>query len=383
MIRSGGLALCAAALAALASPAAATDEEIISLYEQSGQAWDAGRIDEAVRLGEAAWRQAEAEWGASEDTALLAEALVRQHLLSGANAAAVAPAARVVELVETGAAPSLSSAEARLALTLARFDTSAASEESMQALQAALSEAEAANVPPGVYLWAGWLQLARARSGAEDWEQAQAAGENVMNVMDIAADVPDGARVEAAIITATAASTDRDYARSEAAFAWALNFIPARVVQDGEDAPNPAWLTLAAYEHLAAAGRHSLGQESAAGADIFNLDEMDAGGDVCPGVTWGPDGRTPPVYPSDALMKGLIGSAFAEYELAADGTVRNAEILISIPDESFGEASLESMDAWRAEGEGLSGCVGKRLLTAFRFVLESAGGATTGSRIRR
>ncbi len=96
----------ASAVAALTlSFAAAADEaEIFAHYAAYNAAFDEGRYADAAIAGEAAWRAAEAEWGAREETAVLAFNLARLVLMRDRRAEAVEPALRALALVEEGVA---------------------------------------------------------------------------------------------------------------------------------------------------------------------------------------------------------------------------------------------------------------------------------------
>lgn len=359
--------LAAAAILA-AAPALATDEEILALYEESGAAWAEGRLDDADRAGEAAWRQAEAEWGASEDTALLAEAVAQQRLMRGDRAGAHEPAARVAQLVADGAAPGLNAAYAALYVALAEFDPFAPTGEMTVGLQTALTEAEAAGMAPGQLLWSGWLDLARALVGAEEWEQAYTAGHNVINIMDLTAAVPDVARVEAAVLAGAAAMEARQYVDAEAAFEWALAYVPDYIVADGEEVLNPSWARLAVWASILNSANYSAGRDVLATGDVFDLDEMEAE-QRCPGFQWLE--REAPRYPDAAAQRGMVGAAIVEFEITPDGKAINPTTIAEAPENyGFGRAAENVVPRWQADPATVGNCTGKRLTTRFQFALQ-------------
>lgn len=362
------------------NPAWATDEEIAALNEGSVEAWNAGRFEEAERLAEAAWRQAEAEWGPSDGTAGLAEVLVQMRLLADRREAAREPARRVLELIGSGAAPSLPVEGARLRLAIAGIDPLNPTDEEIANLKAALEAAENAGMAPDRVIWSGWLDIARANYAMNKWDEAYTAGDRVMNVMDLAVSVPDSARVEAAIISGNAGIEGRRFADAYRAFTWAKSYLPERVERDGQSVLNPDWASLAAWANIASAVSSILGENAAPPTDVFGLDEMDTDA-VCPGVRWAV--REAPDYPRQALRAGLFGAAVVEYELGADGSVQKATVATSAPDASFGEASLESTRSWRAEPDNLAGCVGQKLVATFEFAIEPAEGEDARVRIGR
>lgn len=67
--------------------------------------------------------------------------------------------------------------------------------------------------------------------------------------------------------------------------------------------------------------------------------------------------RLPPIYPIDALRKGVSGKVLVEYSIGEDGRVRDARVLKSKPMEFFEEAALRSVSAWQfCPGDPQMGC---------------------------
>lgn len=368
MSRIGMAALGVAA--AMAAPAFATDEEIIALFEENGAAWAAARFADADRAGEAAWRQAEEEWGAVEDTANLAEILTQQRLLVGDHAGAREPARRLAELAAVGAAPAVPAAFAQFYVALAEFDPAAPTEDAADALEAGLRAAEGAGMPPGRLLWTGWLLMARALRDEEAWGRTYEAGHRVMNVMDLADGVPDGARVEAAILAGGAALQEREFPQAQEAYYWALEYVPRYQTVDGAQTLNPDWARIAAWALAMEAMNETLDEETAPVGDIYGLDMM-VPEQTCPSAAW--TVRTIPEYPNKGLERSVVGAAIIEYALAPDGSVAEARVAAEAPDGvGFGGATLEALETWKADPDTIADCVGRKMVLRAMFFLPSS-----------
>ncbi len=57
--------------------------------------------------------------------------------------------------------------------------------------------------------------------------------------------------------------------------------------------------------------------------------------------------RLPPLYPKEALERGITGIVEVEYATAADGTVEWAEVTRSHPRGVFEQAALRSVYGWQ------------------------------------
>jgi len=54
-----------------------------------------------------------------------------------------------------------------------------------------------------------------------------------------------------------------------------------------------------------------------------------------------------PIYPADARAAGIQGDVILRYDVAADGTVRNAQIESADPPGVFDEAALAAVRSWK------------------------------------
>jgi TonB family protein len=86
--------------------------------------------------------------------------------------------------------------------------------------------------------------------------------------------------------------------------------------------------------------------------------------------------RTPPVYPPDALKRGVEGSVTLKFDVTARGVVENASVMAST-DDVFDEAALNALTQWRyfpriADGKRVAS---RDVQTIIRFQLEKPGNA--------
>lgn len=357
-----------AAILAAAWPALAGDEEIIALYEQSGRAWDEGRYEDADRAGEAAWRQAEIEWGASEDTASLADALSRMRLSLGNPQAAQAPAARVVELAEAGVAPSISAPEARVVHARALLEAPP-QEQTLARLEQALLGAETAG-SGDAQIWAGWLDIGRARWTAGRWDQAYEAASRAMTHMERTGGA-DAGMVEAAIIAGGSAARTRRHDDAARAFARASASTNTVRERNGIREIDPSWATLEAWTMASAVAYSTIHQSlaTAAPASMPALPGQRArgGGANCwpdwtaqPGAVYpaGAFGRTNSRLRSDVMP---VGAVVVAYRFDEDGATTDVYSAAAIPD-GFGpfiDASVNAVKKWRADPQSVRDCIGQ------------------------
>ena len=75
--------------------------------------------------------------------------------------------------------------------------------------------------------------------------------------------------------------------------------------------------------------------------------------------------RVPPVYPKDALRRGVQGLVKVRYSVGEDGRVDTAEVIQASPPRVFEQAALRSVYGWQfCPGENR---VGREALLPFRL----------------
>lgn len=355
MRRFGAIGL---GLAALAAPALATDEEIIALSAQSGEVFASGRFEDGARLAEAAWHQGEAEWGASEDTAFLALNYVAQLVAMGQRAPAREPAARVLELAEAGAAPSIPLAEARLTAALVNVDPAAPDETAIAMLQQALAEAEAAGMHSGQMMWNGWLDIARVEANDEDWSGAWAAGGRVMEMMDATgAGVPDLARTEAALIAGAAAMENEAFDDAALAYTWAASTVARTRQTPAATMTDPAWATLTVWAE--AARSLYLSERDADEAELWAEPAFYATVEQQQDCTPRWLTRRNPDYPEQEIRLGRVGAVVLDMEFEPSGATRDVRVVAELPEDGwFGQVAADAAGKWSADPASLDACAG-------------------------
>ncbi|WP_109260723.1 energy transducer TonB [Hyphobacterium indicum] len=83
--------------------------------------------------------------------------------------------------------------------------------------------------------------------------------------------------------------------------------------------------------------------------------------------------REPPRYPEEAAMVGLEGIALVMFDVEADGSVSNGEVLYTVPHPIFGEAALEALERWEYSPMTVDGVAVRRegVVTQFGFEMSN------------
>jgi TonB family protein len=87
-----------------------------------------------------------------------------------------------------------------------------------------------------------------------------------------------------------------------------------------------------------------------------------------------------PVYPSQALDRGLEGQVVVEFGLNADGSVRDPVVVDTTHSSVFDQAAIRALLHWRFAGPA-AGDVGDRYRQTFTFTLHPSGRALTGREV--
>lgn len=114
------------------------------------------------------------------------------------------------------------------------------------------------------------------------------------------------------------------------------------------------------------------GQEGARGEDDPARGFAVADGEAIPIL------RVAPVFPEQALARGVVGRVLVEFDVSEVGTVENARIVAYEPSSVFNEAALRAVRQWRYNPKVVNGRTvrqaGVRISIPFRRDETSSGG---------
>ena len=365
---------CAAAIlasAALTASAQADEAEILSHYDAYDAAFAAGDFATADMEGEAAWRAAEAEWGAREETGVLAFNLARLRLMMDHRAEALEPSQRVAELVEAGATTSVSPEEATLFVRISQLGDDPGRRE-LNDLEEALAAYEPVDPMNTHITWMALARVADRRIENRQWREAFEAADRAGQLMADDPSAAAGSRARVALLAASAAYEREDYVDAIRAARRGIAAYPPQPLDQPVD---PILGSLLGWE---AGLRNAAGQ--------FNKDLSELNADVYD-PAWD-DGRYPtamgcdvewiersaPNYPSEGARRGQVLGMMFEYYLDTDGSVIRVDPLGDIRDTGgFGEAAIEAMHTWRATPQPRAECRGPWQITLeFRLQTRTA-----------
>ena len=367
--------LTAAALAASLATASAQDgyEDHYRAYEAAAQAGDK---EAKLTSGEAAWRAAEAELGASETTAILAQNHLYDAMFAGEDSAKGAGevAARALALGEQGLGlGNMTLTELRAARAYVHAAQKPRDDDRRDALLAALladRETGRALNPMAIGLYrAGSVLAYSAKDYTLAYDYAAALTDEVRAVPE----APDTLLAEALIDEAAVLMTGRK-ALPPSTLGSRLRPRRTRYVEQLAD----AGVLLA--EAVALGGKHTtleaFGETHARAhawqavndalilsedakvpedhayqgrrvSDFAAEEAHDAAFEAC-GVEWA---KREVRYPRMG-REMYRGAVFVGYHIAPDGRVEGARVLAEVPSGKFGPAVLEAMEDWRAKTEG-------------------------------
>jgi tetratricopeptide (TPR) repeat protein len=374
---TGFILACIAVVAVGAfSQAVAETPDYLVEYKLHTEALANGDRAAAAEHGKAAWEAAEAALGDNKLTATLAFNYGRLIALSD-PATARAPLRRAQELLDAGIAE-LPKSEVRAYLAYAeyiagktRLRAAKKLREALLALEAEFGEPTATDVVMWLKLAAGELKKKRYSSAIEAAEKAETA---------IATLWPDNVdkMSEALLIQGIATlvpfpRTIEDVLAASKLFERIIQLYPPQKSVETFDATFAgAW----AWNVAAIAAFQSLGKDQ---TDRDAPDSTEAEShryfesaqnhpDKC-GDEW--ETRLPPKYPRSQLSRGYIGAVIVVYDLGDDLVVHNPRVLAEVPSDTFSEAVLKSIPAWRLKAPSVDhpGCR-KNRWTQFTFVIE-------------
>lgn len=349
----------AAALMATALNGAtlAQDDDVMVHYDAYNAALSEGRVDDAIVAGEAAWRAAEASWGDSADTAVLAYNIAALMVRRGRSGEALEPAQRALILAESGVAPDVASLEAAIVLGLAEAEQDRP-RPGIEHLYTAL-EAHAAAAAEGDDIVAlAWLKLASDAHQRRQWRKAQQHGNRARSVAEgIGPELSHLVR-QAAWIEGSAAAFRRKNEDALIAVSAGLAATSGDVSALNDQwfarlAASRAWLSSSPsgfvehaihVEGIRVSRRRAVELER----DGDQLEFSEPLGSEC--GAWGE--RRPPFFPVRAAEQAKAGALIVAFDLTPDGAVTNLRLLGSAPAVDgglFRDNVVLAMSTWRME----------------------------------
>jgi tetratricopeptide (TPR) repeat protein len=337
---------------ALAAAAKAQDDPMAH-YDAYSAAMSEGRVDDAVAAGMAAWRAAESAWGDSRETAVLAYNIASLDVRLGRSADAVEPAARALQLAESGVAEDdVPVEDAALVLGLAEFgQTSGAS--GADHLRGGLEGRGDAPAEIDDLVALGWISLALEARGRERWKDAT---EHAREARMVAARLgPDFASlaVDAASMEAAAAIEDSDWVAARGAYREALRAYPASAAP----ATDPRLASLVAWEFATAMvlqTQFERQRRTGTNFDPRNGNErFEREGPVrlqqsC--YSW-VEPRREPVFPASQEWRGLFGAVVVTYDVNPSGALENVRVAATAPANlahQYSDEVMEDVPSWHA-----------------------------------
>jgi hypothetical protein len=352
-------AAAAVALALTGAGAYADEAEIMAHYDAYNAAFEQGRFDDADAEAEAAWRGAEAEWGAGEETAVLALNLARLRLMLDRRAPAIEPAARVAELVEAGTAgASIGQPEATLLASFARYEAEDPSRDQVDALETAALAFEPADVTGRRIHWLAWSHLAKAQSDRRQWRRASDAAERALASMDADGAVPNAFYGATTAYGVRAAVMREEW---EGALTLAHRGIAKFPPQPASQPIDSMLGVLIGWDQ----GLHNIISQN-------ERDRSSSAFEHDPEPAWQVDRypsamgcavewleRPPPDYPPRAAERGQVLAMMFEYYLDADGAVARVDPVGNVQETAgFADAVVASLRRWRATPQPRAECHG-------------------------
>lgn len=359
----------------LAAPVWAQDDPMAH-FDAYQSAMAEGRVDEAATAGLAAWRAAEATWGDSRETAVLAYNIASLDVRLGRSEAAIEPATRALALAEAGVAQGdVPAADAALVLGLAEFAQSGGAQGVDRLLEALDDRGdEPAEVDDLVAY--GWLSVAMDAQAKQRWnDAAESAREARVVATRMGSDYASLA-VDAASVEAVSAVAGSEWADARAAYREALRSYPA----SANPATDQRLATLMAWEFASAMVlRTQFELQRQTGTNLRPVDEnarFEAEGPVrrqqsC--YDW-IEPRREPVFPTDVAWTGDYGAILVAYDVTTSGALENVRIAATAPAEMaepFTREVLEDVPSWRAtvHPDAADACL-KNQTAAFGFYFE-------------
>ncbi len=361
--------------------ALADDKTYMAEYQLYSQALQDGDVATAEKHGLAAWSAAEDELGDHELTAVLAYNYGQLVLFT--NTENAVKALRRANTLQNRGHGSLPAEELQLYLAYSQFSTSQGKRRDANELRKALNEIEAVQPEPNSDRVAMWLLLAWSDLHNDRFRHAQESADKAKNAIEAVMPNDTESMAQALLVGGVAQLVRlprkvQDVVDAHEKFADIMDlYPPQKDVETFEKrfAQAIAWNAAAdaAYLSLPEAEQRRVALHDTDGDgkdDDSHYFESAKGRPVDCGSEWLE--RDSPDYPRLSEIRGYIGAAIIVFDLDEGLTVKNPRILAEVPQATFGDISLKSMDSWRLKNPPVDhpGCR-KNLLTQFTFIIEN------------
>jgi tetratricopeptide (TPR) repeat protein len=334
-------------------PGAATaQDDVFEHFDAYNAAMDEGRFEDAVVAGFAAWRGAEAAWGDSPDTAVIAYNIASLLVRTGRAAEAVEPAARLYALAESGAAGGeVPLNDAALILGLAEFGKSGGS-SGADRLREGL---DGRNAPSSVddLVARGLINLAVEAQGRRRWRDATRHAREARAVATRLGPSSWSLVVDAASFEAVAAVSDNEWTDARGAYREALRAYP----ESATPASDARLASLMAWEFAAAMVlKTQFERQGRTGTNFSPTDENERFEREGPVRTQAScyslvQPRRDVDFPYSEAWKGQYGALIVTYDVNRNGALENVFVRATAPanlDAQFSNEVMDEVPFWRA-----------------------------------
>lgn len=393
------LAGAALAAALCVSATAGAQDGYADHYRAYQAASEANDADAKLRSGEAAWRAAEAELGATETTALLAQNHLYDRLFRDPEGS-IEVAARALALGEQGLAlTNISLTELRAADAYARAASAPKDEDLRAGLAAALAADRATGSPLNPLIIGLYRSGAVLATKDEDYGGAYDFAAALTDELRAAPEAPPsllaGALIdEAATLMAGRKPLPRSslgtllrprrtrYSEqmSDAAIllAEAVSLFPAPGPIDDMDpvlARAQAWMAVN-DALLISTGSKMRSDHEYQGRTLADFAREPSESFGTSDTSEASDGPACDVEWSNRRMrypridrKWYAGAVYVGYHIGDDGRLEGARVLSEVPAGRFGPAVLDAMEKWKAETDGLPADCRRDKTAVIKFIV--------------
>ncbi len=362
-------AVLAAALAFLcASPAVADYKAEYKAYKTALESGDYGA---ALKHGEEAWRQAEAELGDHEKTAILAyNFAVLAYDFDRAKALAAFRRSLALTERSFGALPA---ADIRLGIANCDLALDVPNKEKAAALRSLL-EAQVDTTPVTFNAAEGWRLAGLHELNAKKFNAAKKSSDKARAIAEKLSPQPKRLIAESLAIGGISRVIGNN-SRTNSTIVEAVELLDRAIVmfppQKSIDSFDPLFSEAMLWRFAIDAMAESEDREQA----LKRIDkELDADA-MCrweqsrPAdceIVW--EARTPPRYSAEAIKKSLIGSVLVGYDLNETGVERSV-LIGALNGDALSKAAIKSMATWKLKQPVPEACR-KNHVTVFKFVIK-------------
>ncbi len=343
---------CVVAMLVFGGAVEAQDDPLAH-YEAYESAIAEGRTEDAAAAGLAAWRAAEAAWGDTRETAVLAYNVAALDVRLGRPGEAIEPARRALALAEAGVAQGdVPTEDAALVLELAEYVNSQGADGPDRLLATLEARADAPSSLDDLVVL-GWISAAHDARQNDRQRQVMQRARRGRLVAERRALESDRLRIEVASLEAFAAIGLDEWLDARVALRSAIDGFP----EGDRAATNADLANLTVWDNAAAAvieTRFNVAPQTGSnirrGNDNNSIgdDEPDDRSESC--YSW-IEPRDIPTFPADQAGMGRFGAVLMAYDVDRAGRVENVRVAGTAPQnisESFLREIQDAMLTWRA-----------------------------------